>query len=230
VNNWPSIIQDWLYPPTCLLCGDAGAAGRDLCQSCINSLPYNRTACLRCGLTLATHSAEYCGHCQQNPPGFDVTHTLFRYEEPVRYLIHALKFRADYPCARLLGQLMAEHLGEFADKPELLIPVPLHRERYRERGFNQATEIARTLSRRLQIPLDPTCCIRTRPTRPQAELPAKERLRNLKKAFQVVSALGAAHVAIIDDVVTTGATVNELAKALRAAGAERIEVWACARA
>jgi ComF family protein len=230
VNNWSGIIQDWLYPPTCLLCGDPGTAGRDLCRPCAESLPYNLTPCPRCGLTLSVSQTVDCGRCQRHPPAFDATFAPFRYEEPVRHLIHALKFRANYPSARLLGQLMAEALTGVKNKPALLLPVPLHPSRYRERGFNQAAEVARTLSRQLHIPLDPYCCARARATQPQAELPAKERLRNLKKAFRIIAAPRASHVAIVDDVVTTGTTVNELAKVLKAAGVERIDVWACARA
>jgi ComF family protein len=230
VNNWLSIIQDWFYPPTCLLCGDPGAAGRDLCRPCADSLPYNRTACIRCGLTLPFPQDSECGRCQRHPPAFHSTCALFRYEEPVRHLIHALKFGARYPCARLLGSLLADALSSLEDKPALLIPVPLHPSRYRERGFNQATEIARILSRRLQIPLDVTGCVRVRRTQPQAELAAEERARNIRKAFQIVGKPAVAHVAIVDDVVTTGATVNELARVLRAAGVRRVAVWACARA
>lgn len=230
MNSWANIIQDWLFPPTCLLCQDPGTPGRDLCQRCADSLPYHHNACPRCGLALAGPIAGCCGHCQTHPPAFDATFALFRYEEPARHLIHALKFRANYPCARLLGQLMAEALSDLAERPGRLIPVPLHPKRYRERGFNQAAEIARGISRQLQIPVELNCCARTRATPPQTELPARERLRNLRKAFRIVTIPQASHVAIVDDVVTTGTTVNELAKVLRAAGIERIDVWACARA
>ena len=230
MNNWLSIIQDWLYPPTCLVCGDPGAAGLDLCEPCADALPYNRIACPRCGLALPTPQTAECGRCQKHPPAFHATHALFRYEEPVRHLIHALKFGAHYPSARLLGSLLADALCGLEDKPALLIPVPLHPSRYRERGFNQATEIARTLSRRLHIPLDLTSSARVRPTQPQAELAAEQRARNIRKAFRILKAPKATHVAILDDVVTTGATVNELAKVLCAAGVERVDVWACARA
>ncbi|MDD5033585.1 MAG: ComF family protein [Methylococcaceae bacterium] len=229
-NNCPGIIQDWIFPPTCLLCGDAGSAGRDLCIGCANSLPLNLPACSRCGRLLPFASAEPCGHCLRHPPAYQRTFALFRYEEPVRHLIHGLKFHARYPCARLLGQLMADALTETASKPGCILPVPLHSSRYRERGHNQAIEIARTVSRRLRIPLALDSCIRAQATQPQTELNAEQRLRNMKKAFRIVKTLPSSHLAILDDVVTTGATVNELAKALLKAGAERIDVWACARA
>jgi len=125
---------------------------------------------------------------------------------------------------------MAEKLSAISDKPEQIIPVPLHAQRYHRRGFNQAIEIARPIARMLDIPLNLTCCRRTRNTAPQAQLSAKERKSNLKNAFSIVKAPAVNHVALLDDVVTTGSTVDELARALRKAGIERIDVWACARA
>ncbi len=148
----------------------------------------------------------------------------------MRHLIHGLKFHAHYPCARLLGEMLGDALSEVDGKPQCIIPVPLHRSRYRERGYNQATEIARVVSRRLQIPLDLHSCIRAHATQPQSELSSEQRLRNVKKAFAIAKPLKAKHVAILDDVVTTGATVNEMARVLRKTGVERIDIWACARA
>lgn len=229
LNDWLNIIQDWVFPPTCLLCGDPGADRRDLCTACADSLPRNRPACPRCGLSLPFASREACGRCQKRPPAFAATYALFRYEEPVRSLIHGLKFGDRYATARLLGQLLGEALTELAEQPQCIVPVPLHADRYSERGYNQAIEIGRYVSRRLQIPLDLHSCTRSLATRPQAELPAEKRAGNLKNAFRVAQA-PCAHVAILDDVVTTGATVNELAKALRKAGVQRVDVWALARA
>jgi len=232
VNNWLAIIQDCLYPPTCLLCGDPGGSQLDLCASCAASLPYNTHACQRCGVpwNRGAPVAPLCGQCQKQPPAYDSTQALLIYENPASYLIRALKFNAHYPCARLLGTLMAEQLSGVSDKPEQIIPVPLHAQRYHRRGFNQAIEIACPIARILDIPLNLTCCSRTRNTPPQARLSAKERKNNLKNAFTVTKAPTAEHVAILDDVVTTGSTVDELAKALRKTGVKRIDVWACARA
>lgn len=230
MNNWPRIIQDWLFPPTCLLCGDTGTAGRDLCRPCAESLPLNHPACPRCARSLPFETDTPCGLCQRRQPAFDRSFALFRYEEPVRHLIKALKFHARYPCARLLGELMADALTGQEDLPKLIIPIPLHPSRYRHRGHNQSLEIARALSHRLHIPLELQSCIRAKATQPQTELKAKERLRNVRHAFAVVRPIAAEHVAILDDVITTGATVNELAKALRKAGVKRVDVWACARA
>jgi len=230
VNNWPRIIQDWLFPPTCLLCGDPGTPGRDLCESCARDLPYNYPACPRCALPLSLETDRPCGQCLKRPPAYDRAFALFRYEEPARHLITALKFHARYPCARLLGELLGEALAGIDDPPGLIIPVPLHRNRYRKRGHNQVLEIARILSRRLQIPVDHGSCHRVIATSPQTDLKGKERRRNVRNAFALTRPIKAEHVAILDDVVTTGATVNELAKVLRRAGVGQIDVWACARA
>ena len=125
---------------------------------------------------------------------------------------------------------MADKLAELDPKPELLIPIPLHNQRYRQRRFNQATEIARPISRLLGIPLNLNACVRIRDTTPQFDLPAKLRKKNLRKAFAMKKAICANHIAIIDDVVTTGNTVNELAKVVRRSGVERIDIWSFARA
>jgi len=187
-------------------------------------------ACPRCALPIESPTPQACGRCQKKLPAFDSAFALFRYDEPVRHLIHSLKFGARYPCGRLLGTLMAEKLAALQEKPSAIMPVPLHPSRYRQRGFNQASEIARTVSRRLDIPLDLRSCYRIRSTAAQAELSAKERRKNLRNAFAVKTPLTHQYVAILDDVITTGATVNELAGALRRAGVARVDVWACARA
>lgn len=230
MNSCLTIIQNYLFPPTCLLCGDPGAAGRDLCLGCAQDLPYNDCCCRRCGLPLAAASNSDCGTCQRKPPHFDATIAAFRYEEPVRHLIHGLKFQSRYAAARLLGSLLADRLTDVQELPQRLIPVPLHRDRYRARGFNQSIEIAREVSARLKLPLDLSGCARVRATAPQTELSAAERARNLRKSFWASCDYRGLHVALLDDVVTTGATVNELARVLRERGVRRVEVWACARA
>lgn len=206
--------------------------GLDICRPCREALPHNAAACPRCGMALEScqNPPYLCGRCQQKAPAFDATQAIFLYQGPIRHLILSLKFKADYPCARLLGSLMAQPLARLPFRPQCLIPVPLHGSRYRQRGFNQALEIARPIARELNIPIRSDCCRRTRSTPPQSELPAKKRLSNLKNAFEVRNLAGFDHVAIIDDVITTGATVNELAKALKRAGIQRIDVWTCARA
>jgi len=230
VNDWLKIIQQWVFPPTCLLCGDSGRWDCDLCAPCHGALPHRASACIKCATVLEHDRGLICGACLKQPPVFDSAFAAFDYEEPVRHLIHALKFGRRYAHSRLLGTLLAERVAERSDLPERLVPVPLHSARYRERGFNQSAEIAREISRRLKIPLDLKSVRRFRATHSQIGLSAAERIHNVKNAFEVLQPLHARRVAIIDDVMTTGSTVAELAKILKSAGVARVEVWVCARA
>lgn len=230
VYSWPRIIQKLAFPPTCLLCGDQGEEDLDLCRSCRESLPYLNNTCQTCGLPLSQQDLPSCGACLREPPPFDRMICAFRYEEPIRHLIQSLKFGSRHANARLLGALLAESINTTQALPEVVIPVPLHPLRYRERRFNQALEIARAVTGRLNLPLDYRTCHRIRPTNAQARLHADDRRKNIRRAFAVSSYLPYRHIALLDDVVTTGATVRELATTLRRAGADQIDIWACARA
>ena len=232
VNNWLNIIQDYLLPPTCILCGNTGVDSQDICQGCITDLHRNIHCCYKCAETFETASStpRLCGRCLSKSPAFDETHAPFTHQGSIRYLIATLKFNRQYQNARLLGYLLATQIKKTAEIPDLILPVPLHRQRYQERGFNQSIEIAKVLSRQLNIPIDTQSCIRNRNTPHQIDLPAKQRHKNIRNAFTVKRAIKAQHIAILDDVMTTGSTTNELAKALKKAGVSRIDVWVCARA
>ncbi|MGZ5050337.1 MAG: ComF family protein [Methylobacter sp.] len=232
VYNWLNIIQNYLLPPTCILCGNSGYGSRDLCEQCHALLPRNIHCCYRCAEPLETTipTPSLCGRCLSRPPAFDETYAPFIHQGAIRHLIGNLKFHADYKNARLLGLLLADHLKQTAERPDLILPVPLHKARYRERGFNQSIEIARTVAQALQIPLDLTSCKRQRDTPHQTQLAAKIRRKNLKNAFSVVKPIQVRHIAILDDVMTTGSTAHELGKVLKKAGASRVDVWVCARA
>jgi ComF family protein len=231
-RGWIDAAIGLLYPPTCVLCGADGRAGLDLCSGCLADMPHNRHCCPRCALPLPPDQAEdnLCGTCQRRPPPFAYCHAALRYEDPVPMLVGAAKFRGRLNVARLLGECLLVSLrkGDFP-MPELLIPVPLHRSRLRERGYNQALEVARPAARALGLQIETGCCIRAQPTAPQAELDREARRRNVRGAFRVLQAPPARHVALIDDVMTTGSTVSELTKALLRAGVERVDVWAVAR-
>ena len=232
VYNGINIIQDYLLPPTCILCGNPGYRSRDICHSCYTHLPRNNLCCYRCAEILETPIAApmLCGRCLSRHPAFDETYAPFIHQGAIRHLIGTLKFSANYKNARLLGMLLADHLQQTAERPELILPVPLHKSRYRQRGFNQAIEIGRTVAKELQIPLDLTSCRRHRDTPHQTQLTAKKRRKNLKNAFSVIKPIHARHIAILDDVMTTGSTAHELAYVLKKAGASRVDVWVCARA
>ncbi len=232
VYDWLDIIQNKLFPPTCILCGSTGFNSKDICETCYHRLPRNHLCCYRCAEIFAATIAvpALCGRCLSETPAFDETYAPFIHQDEIRHLITGLKFGAQFKNARLLGGLLAEVVDKAGEKPDCIIPVPLHQARYRERGFNQALEIARTVSLSLQIPIDYASCIRHKDTPHQTGLSAKKRQHNLKRAFSVQKSIHAQHVAILDDVMTTGSTANALATELKKAEVSRVDVWVCARA
>jgi ComF family protein len=232
VYNYRQALRGLLFPGHCRLCGSATRGESDLCRSCRCELPWLQRACGQCALPLhIAHEHTLCGHCQKQPPAFDRTTALFHYRPPVDHLIRRFKFAEELSTGRLLSGLLAARLAERSgDLPELLLPVPLHPARLRSRGFNQATEIARHVGRTLGIAVDYRLCRRKRNTQAQSLLSPNARRLNLRNAFTVRRPPEALHVAIIDDVMTTGHTGNELARALKQAGAACVEVWVIARA
>ena len=206
--------------------------GRGICQGCFDDLPWNRHACPRCALPLPGSSPIecLCGKCQKKPPSFDRCHAPLRYEGYIAPLIAGFKFRNRLEQGKLLGQFLADHLHATVDEwPELILPVPLHKSRTRERGYNQSLEIARQLSRRFGVPVEHGLLQRSRVTAPQSNLDYKARRKNIRHAFTLAGPLTAKSVALVDDVVTTGETVAELSRLLKREGVQRIDIWALAR-
>ncbi len=232
VNKWIENVQSWWLPPVCVLCGARGETG-GLCAGCRHGLPWQSNACRRCALPLA--SGEVCGRCLARPPPRDEALAVFDYGPPVDALIRRVKFNSDLACTRVLGLLMVEGVlrrcpGAPADAwPDRIVPVPLHRRRLATRGYNQAVELARPLARHLNLPLEIEACLRLRETAEQSGLDAAARAANLRDAFFARSVIDG-DIAIVDDVMTTGHTVDALARVLRQAGAARVRVWVCARA
>jgi ComF family protein len=220
-------VEAVLLPPLCLLCNAPGTAGRDLCAGCATDLPGPEPACPVCGDTVPV--ALICGQCRRRPPPFVSTTAALRYAEPADRLVIDLKFRDRLPAARLLGALLGDVVAD-VEPPEVLLPVPLHPARLRERGFNQALELARPLARRFDRPLLIDAVRRIRATPPQTGTDRGARRRNIRNAFALHRPLPWRHVAIVDDVMTTGSTVAELARLLRRNGVERVQVWVAARA
>ena len=214
-------LANMLFGGSCYLCH---GASRDLvCADCTAELPrLGAEVCPRCAL--ASPGGALCGRCLADPPFFDATAAALWYRFPTDVLVQALKFRGELALAGFLAKILGEKLA--GEKPDVVVPVPLSAARLRERGFNQAAEIARRLaSGRLELEL----CERSRDGRAQMELPFAERQRNVRNAFAVRRALDGATVAVVDDVMTTGATLGEIARTLKAAGAARVVNWVVAR-
>ena len=230
VYGWPGRLLRALLPLRCLLCGGRGA-GRDLCDGCARDIPRNDVCCPRCAVPLKA-PAPLCGECIEREPPFASAWVPFQYAHPLDLLEARFKFRGDLAAGRVLAELMIERTGIDAPvRPDLVIAVPLHVARLRERGYNQAFELAKPLARALGVPIDRDLLARTRATPAQSGLDAATRRRNVRHAFAVrtVAPLPG-HVALFDDVMTTGATLRECARVLQRAGIARVDVWALARA
>jgi ComF family protein len=229
VDSWRR-VHFALLPPHCLLCGQSGSHRRDLCDACAADLVRNRIACPRCALPTET-PAPLCGECLLHEPPFATAFAPFVYASPLDQLVTRLKFGRNLAAGRVLSELWIDALRAASPSlPDALIPVPLHPERLRERGYNQALELARPLAKAFEIRLCDAVLVRTRATAAQSNLDAPERHRNLRGAFTIADGVLPAHVAIVDDVMTTGATLRECARTLLRAGAERVDAWVLARA
>jgi ComF family protein len=220
-----------LFPATCLLCLDPGQPpDLDLCRDCEDDLPRNAPACPACAMPLARELAG-CLHCRARPRAFEAAFAPFRYEFPLVELLHRLKYGGQLAIGRILGSVLAHRLRERGEiAVDALVPVPLHAAREARRGYNQAREIARFAGAMLALPVLDRLALRVRATEEQAALPASVRGVNVRGAFEALSGCAPPAVAIVDDVLTTGATADALATALKRAGARRVEVWAVARA
>ncbi len=202
-----------------------------MCHECYNELNFITNCCTQCALPLPeSASGLICGKCLQYPPHFDRSVSLFTYEPPASHLVQGLKFGKRLNLARLLGDMLAIRLDGASALPDCIAPVPLSGRRTRSRGFNQSMEIARPVGRKLGIPLKPALLTRTINTPPQSKLAIKERRRNVRGAFRLNGDNPPRHIAIVDDVVTTGSTVNEIARILKKSGVETVEIWSVARA
>ena len=210
---------------SCYLC--RGAAGDVLCAASDADLPRLAAhTCPRCAL--AAPEGALCGRCLAQPPAYDETVAALAYAFPADVLVQALKFRSELALAPLLGGLLAARLPRGV-RVDFILPVPLSAARLRQRGFNQALEIARHVAAATGCALAPQLAQRGRDTPPQVDLPRGERARNVRGAFRCTRALERAEVALVDDVMTTGATLHELAATLKRAGAARVVNWVVAR-
>ncbi len=221
-----------LFGGRCCLCRGASGDGL-LCAPCHAELPrLPASGCARCALPLAacTPPGAQCWRCVAESPPYDATCAVYVYDFPADVLLQSLKFRGELALAHLFGaELAARVAGSAAADVDLALPVPLHRARLTERGYNHALEIARLACAGLNVRLEPAACERLRDTPPQSGLELAARRRNLRGAFACTAPVRGLRVAVVDDVMTSGATLAELAATLKAAGAVRVVNWVVAR-
>jgi ComF family protein len=231
MTGLPPFFARWRdhLPARCLLC-TAPLTGLSLCQGCATDLPWNRRPCLRCGLPLNGHTP--CEACPQIPFFIRQITSPFVYAPPCDKLILSFKHQARLSHGHILGHLLAEHLARTSAArsgiPDAIIPVPLHWRRLQQRGFNQSRVLAGIISDRLDLPVCPWIR-RSLKTSSQQQLGRHQRLHNLAGAFSLSRAVDGLHIALVDDVVTTGSTISAIGERLHAAGAKTIEVWCLAR-
>ena len=224
LNNCLHIAQAGVAQP-CVLCGTR-VRGKLLCPDCADDLPHLPVErCPQCALP--SPGGLLCGACLKTPPRFEHCEAVYHYAFPLDVLIQQCKYAGAQELAELFAEALAQRLADLP-LPDLIIPMPLHPARLRERGFNQALEIARRLGDRLNQPCH-HACRRQRDTPPQAGLDLKARKRNLRGAFICDEDLTGKRIALLDDVMTSGSSLNELAKAARRAGAMEISAWVVAR-
>lgn len=232
-----SLFNKALAQP-CLLCANHQGGKFGVCNGCIQQLPwFTAPQCKVCGL-VSQHGI--CGACLSAPPSIDQTQAVFTYDYPLNHLLQQFKYQEALSISRLFAHVLQQKIAQNRtstavvngiNQPniDLIIPMPMHPQRLKTRGFNQAHEIAKPMAKALQLPLNPHVCQRVKLTPPQASLPLKDRVTNIHGAFECKKNLEGLNIAIIDDVMTTGASLNELAKTLKKAGAARIECWVIAR-
>lgn len=214
-----------VFQQNCFLCSAKVSGEISICQGCLTELPLAPSpCCLQCG---ASANNQICGHCLTSKPYYDDTHALFSYAYPIDAVIQHYKYHNALYLSHTLATLLQEVMVD-ADI-DTIIPMPLHPSRIKERGFNQSLEIAKVIAKNRNINLDNVSCTRIKDTPPQASLTPKDRVKNMKGAFDCKTSFTDTHIALIDDVMTTGSSLNELAKTLKAAGASKISCYVVAR-
>jgi ComF family protein len=218
------------FNQNCSICHSKALSDLALCKNCFDDLPWITSACHICALPLtSTDTPRICGQCLSNPPVFSSTQAVFLYRFPINAIIPKIKHHHGIHHTSWLANCLLKRLLQRPQAwPQAIIPVPIHSLRLIGRGFNQSSLIARYLSQHLQIPLLLNNLQKIKRTPSQSTLSARDRKTNLHQAFSYQGPC-LNHVAVVDDVVTTGTTINEVSNALRAAGIQRIDIWVIAR-
>ncbi|WOX04273.1 ComF family protein [Microbulbifer pacificus] len=216
----------------CLLCGASQQIHSGICAPCRSDLPIIRHACTQCALPLENTGDRTCPRCLQQPPPQKLSYACWSYAYPVAQLIQRLKYQRDFAAGRTLAELAAEQIGQklhSAAPPDLLVPIPLHWRRQLTRGYNQAQLIADILGKHWQVPVDNHALRKVTRTDSQQQLRRNERLKNLAHSFAASSRVQGLHIGLVDDVITTGATLEAATQSLLDSGASRVSAYALAR-
>lgn len=234
MNRLITKITQYILPYHCSICEEITDNTRELCDTCFRILPWVEDRCYQCGLRLEGNYSVICEKCQEMPPHYDRLRALFSYDFPIVKLIMGLKFGQQLSYGRVLGELLAEKIlkdwYKDEDLPQAIVPIPLHKKRIQQRGFNQSIELIRPFLKQFNVPMLLNSCIRSQNTKAQSSLNANQRKRNLMNAFEITKPINFEHIAIIDDVVTTGSTVNALACQLKKIGVKHVDIWCICRA
>lgn len=224
-------LMNHAFDQACLLCNaktqhqSHHQASIAICRPCMTNLPWQtKTCCPQCGLG---HLRSVCGQCLKSAPYFDSTYASMAYNYPIDSVLQHFKYQKQLSLTPILAKLLLQHAPP--QQADYIIPMPMHPKRLQERGFNQSLELAKIVSKTLNIPVELAACKRILHTPPQAGLALKERAKNIKGAFQSTIALTGKNIIVIDDVMTSGASLNELAKTLKNAGANQVSNWVVAR-
>lgn len=212
----------------CCFCGARCDNFFRICNPCHKELPWVKTHCINCGHPISNEKKSVCEHCIDQKRYYDTIISPFYYQEPLSKLVTSFKFRHELGMARVLAELITPYFVDYYDDhttPDIIIPIPLHNKRLKERGFNQCIEIGKHVSKSLQIPLERHVAKRIRNTPAQHKLNEKDRKHNLKKAFQIDTNIKSCHVAVLDDVFTTGTTMKLFCEQLKKTGVRQVDAW-----
>ncbi|MFC1681565.1 ComF family protein [Pseudomonadota bacterium] len=229
IDRCVKIALDSLFPMRCIVCNMLDDSG--LCRRCSASVPRVENPCRQCGSPLAVSSVgARCGRCQTSPAAYNYTIAPFAYALPLSGIVQQFKYRRRITLARPLAKILAGEIRyRNPELPDLLVPVPLHWTRLTKRGFNQSLELCRHLSSELGVPYERHLVTRNQKTVSQAELPLRWRRQNVQYAFDIRASLPTDSIAIVDDVITSGETMQHIASLLRRQGARFVQCWACLR-
>ncbi|MDX2345369.1 MAG: ComF family protein [Legionella sp.] len=227
-NKAASISHSWRLKTPCGLCAQYHDTFEPLCTYCESLLIPLGAACRQCATPLPDTKILLCGHCIQHPPPLDAVFTPYRFEGPLRTLLHDFKYHEKLHLSLFFAKQMQHTPPAFNPKDTCFMPIPLHKKRIQTRGFNQSAVLARHLAKRFNQPCSLNHIKKIKNTPPQASLPAKTRQKNIRNTFDV-QPVTYSHVILIDDLITTGSTANELARQLKSQGCEQVSLWCLAK-